>query len=148
MNDGWLSLAWQYQPHSLYLMCTASHSDGQAHSRPHALRQAYCQTAHAAPGASWRTSSIPPDCTLTKHATQLQRNRLTTNRNIDRVPPTTRAGNIFGDILSDEASMLAGSLGLLPSASISGAGPGIYEPVHGSAPDIAGQVSMAGSMDV
>jgi 3-isopropylmalate dehydrogenase len=50
-----------------------------------------------------------------------------------------RAGNIFGDILSDEASMLAGSLGLLPSASISNAGPGIFEPVHGSAPDIAGQ---------
>jgi 3-isopropylmalate dehydrogenase len=48
-------------------------------------------------------------------------------------------GNIFGDILSDEASMLAGSLGLLPSASISGSGPGIYEPIHGSAPDIAGQ---------
>jgi len=48
-------------------------------------------------------------------------------------------GNIFGDILSDEASMLAGSLGLLPSASISGSGPGIFEPVHGSAPDIAGQ---------
>ena len=50
----------------------------------------------------------------------------------------TNAGNIFGDILSDEASMLAGSLGLLPSASISGSGPGIYEPIHGSAPDIAG----------
>jgi isocitrate/isopropylmalate dehydrogenase len=49
------------------------------------------------------------------------------------------AGNIFGDILSDEASMLAGSLGMLPSASISGDGPGIFEPVHGSAPDIAGQ---------
>jgi len=49
------------------------------------------------------------------------------------------AENLFGDILSDEASMLAGSLGMLPSASISGAGPGIYEPVHGSAPDIAGQ---------
>lgn len=47
--------------------------------------------------------------------------------------------NLFGDILSDEASMLAGSLGMLPSASISGDGPGIYEPVHGSAPDIAGQ---------
>ena len=46
--------------------------------------------------------------------------------------------NIFGDILSDEASMLAGSLGLLPSASISGSGPGIFEPIHGSAPDIAG----------
>lgn len=52
-------------------------------------------------------------------------------------PPTP--GNIFGDILSDEASMLAGSLGMLPSASISNAGPGIFEPVHGSAPDIAGQ---------
>ena len=47
--------------------------------------------------------------------------------------------NMFGDILSDEASMLAGSLGLLPSASLSDGGPGLYEPVHGSAPDIAGQ---------
>ena len=47
-------------------------------------------------------------------------------------------GNMFGDILSDEASVLAGSLGLLPSASL-GAGAGLYEPVHGSAPDIAGQ---------
>lgn len=47
-------------------------------------------------------------------------------------------GNLFGDILSDEASMLAGSLGLLPSASIGG-GTGLYEPVHGSAPDIAGK---------
>jgi 3-isopropylmalate dehydrogenase len=46
--------------------------------------------------------------------------------------------NMFGDILSDEASMLAGSLGLLPSASIGGS-VGLYEPVHGSAPDIAGQ---------
>jgi len=51
---------------------------------------------------------------------------------------TVVTGNIFGDILSDEASMLAGSLGMLPSASISGEGPGIFEPVHGSAPDIAG----------
>jgi 3-isopropylmalate dehydrogenase len=51
--------------------------------------------------------------------------------------------NMFGDILSDEASVLTGSLGLLPSASIgattSAAGPGLFEPVHGSAPDIAGQ---------
>ncbi len=47
-------------------------------------------------------------------------------------------GNLFGDILSDEASVLAGSLGLLPSASIGGK-VGIYEPVHGSAPDIAGK---------
>ncbi|MFV1991439.1 MAG: 3-isopropylmalate dehydrogenase, partial [Acidimicrobiales bacterium] len=47
-------------------------------------------------------------------------------------------GNMFGDILTDEASMLPGSLGLLPSASIGESGPGLYEPIHGSAPDIAG----------
>ena len=48
--------------------------------------------------------------------------------------------NMFGDILTDEASMLAGSMGLLPSASLGdGGGPGLYEPIHGSAPDIAGQ---------
>ena len=47
--------------------------------------------------------------------------------------------NMFGDILSDEASMLIGSLGMLPSASLSAAGTGLYEPIHGSAPDIAGQ---------
>ncbi len=46
--------------------------------------------------------------------------------------------NLFGDILSDEAAMLTGSLGMLPSASLGEAGPGLYEPVHGSAPDIAG----------
>lgn len=48
-------------------------------------------------------------------------------------------GNMFGDILTDEASMLPGSLGLLPSASLGHPGPGLYEPIHGSAPDIAGQ---------
>jgi 3-isopropylmalate dehydrogenase len=47
--------------------------------------------------------------------------------------------NMFGDILTDEASMLAGSVGLLPSASLGDARRGLYEPVHGSAPDIAGQ---------
>jgi 3-isopropylmalate dehydrogenase len=47
--------------------------------------------------------------------------------------------NMFGDILSDEAAMLTGSLGMLPSASLGEGGPGIFEPVHGSAPDIAGQ---------
>jgi 3-isopropylmalate dehydrogenase len=46
--------------------------------------------------------------------------------------------NMFGDILSDEAAMLTGSLGMLPSASLGEAGPGVFEPVHGSAPDIAG----------
>ena len=48
-------------------------------------------------------------------------------------------GNIFGDILSDEASMLTGSLGMLPSASLSDTKTGMYEPIHGSAPDIKGQ---------
>jgi 3-isopropylmalate dehydrogenase len=47
--------------------------------------------------------------------------------------------NMFGDILSDEAAMLTGSIGLLPSASLGQDGPGVFEPVHGSAPDIAGQ---------
>ena len=47
--------------------------------------------------------------------------------------------NLFGDILSDEASVLTGSLGMLPSASISTNGPNLYEPIHGSAPDIAGK---------
>ena len=47
--------------------------------------------------------------------------------------------NIFGDILSDEASMIAGSIGMLASASLSGSKLGLYEPIHGSAPDIAGQ---------
>ena len=47
--------------------------------------------------------------------------------------------NMFGDILSDEAAMLTGSLGMLPSASLGEGGPGLFEPVHGSAPDIAGQ---------
>merc|ERR1719469_655165 len=51
---------------------------------------------------------------------------------------TMVTGNIFGDILSDEASMLVGSLGMLPSASIGESGPGVFEPCHGSAPDIAG----------
>ncbi len=50
------------------------------------------------------------------------------------------ADNLFGDLLSDEASMLTGSIGMLPSASLGDPGvPGLYEPVHGSAPDIAGQ---------
>jgi 3-isopropylmalate dehydrogenase len=48
-------------------------------------------------------------------------------------------GNLFGDILSDQASMCAGSIGMLPSASLDGSGKGLYEPIHGSAPDIAGQ---------
>jgi 3-isopropylmalate dehydrogenase len=47
--------------------------------------------------------------------------------------------NMFGDILTDEASMLAGSLGLLPSASLGNVARGLYEPIHGSAPDIAGR---------
>lgn len=48
-------------------------------------------------------------------------------------------GNLFGDILTDEGSMLPGSLGMLPSASLGDSQPGLYEPIHGSAPDIAGE---------
>lgn len=48
-------------------------------------------------------------------------------------------GNLFGDILSDQASMCAGSIGMLPSAALGATGQGLYEPIHGSAPDIAGQ---------
>jgi 3-isopropylmalate dehydrogenase len=48
-------------------------------------------------------------------------------------------GNMFGDILSDEASMLTGSIGMLPSASLDANNKGMYEPIHGSAPDIAGK---------
>jgi 3-isopropylmalate dehydrogenase len=47
--------------------------------------------------------------------------------------------NMFGDILTDEAAVLAGSMGMLPSASLGAGGPGLYEPIHGSAPDIAGK---------
>ncbi|XP_027187150.1 3-isopropylmalate dehydrogenase 2, chloroplastic-like isoform X2 [Cicer arietinum] len=52
---------------------------------------------------------------------------------------TIVTNNIFGDILSDEASMITGSIGMLPSASVGDSGPGLFEPIHGSAPDIAGQ---------
>ncbi|MFM2430321.1 MAG: hypothetical protein RLZZ511_1534 [Cyanobacteriota bacterium] len=52
---------------------------------------------------------------------------------------TIVTSNLFGDILSDVAAMLTGSIGMLPSASLGASGPGVYEPVHGSAPDIAGQ---------
>jgi 3-isopropylmalate dehydrogenase len=47
--------------------------------------------------------------------------------------------NLFGDILTDEGAMLPGSMGMLPSASLGSSGPGLYEPIHGSAPDIAGK---------
>jgi 3-isopropylmalate dehydrogenase len=52
---------------------------------------------------------------------------------------TIVTGNIFGDILSDAASMLSGSIGMLPSASLDEHNKGMYEPIHGSAPDIAGK---------
>ncbi len=52
---------------------------------------------------------------------------------------TIVTGNLFGDILSDAAAMLTGSIGMLPSASLGASNPGLFEPVHGSAPDIAGQ---------
>ncbi len=77
-----------------------------------------------------------PDVTLThmlvdNAAMQLVRNP----RQFDVIV----TGNMFGDILSDEASMLTGSIGMLPSASLNATGQGLYEPIHGSAPDIAGR---------
>jgi 3-isopropylmalate dehydrogenase len=56
-----------------------------------------------------------------------------------RAPKQFDTGNIFGDILSDAAAMLTGSIGMLPSASLAGDSKGLYEPVHGTAPDIAGK---------
>ena len=56
--------------------------------------------------------------------------------------------NMFGDILSDEAAMLTGSIGMLPSASVGADGPGLFEPVHGSAPDIAGTGTRESAGDV
>jgi 3-isopropylmalate dehydrogenase len=82
------------------------------------------------------TAADYPDVTLThmyvdNAAMQLVRNP----RQFDVIV----TGNLFGDILSDEASMLAGSIGMLPSASLDANQKGLYEPIHGSAPDIAGQ---------
>lgn len=83
-----------------------------------------------------RVAAAYPDVALThmyvdNAAMQLVRNP----RGFD----TIVTGNLFGDILSDEASMLAGSIGMLPSASLDANGKGLYEPIHGSAPDLAGR---------
>jgi isocitrate dehydrogenase len=56
-------------------------------------------------------------------------------------------GNLFGDILSDEAAMLTGSIGMLPSASLDADNKGLYEPCHGSAPDIAGRAGQSAGHD-
>mgnify|MGYP000659300037 CR=1 FL=1 len=69
--------------------------------------------------------------TLVRHEAK----RLATQKGIDVI----LTGNLFGDILSDEAAVLAGSLGTLPSASLGAGGPGLFEPIHGSAPDLAGR---------
>lgn len=74
-----------------------------------------------------------PERTLTKH---VWRTEIVHPRQFGII----LTDNLFGDILSDEASMLTGSIGMLPSASLGDPGkPGLYEPIHGSAPDIAGQ---------
>ena len=69
------------------------------------------------------------------HATCITIPFITTTRCSSTIVTT----NMFGDILSDAAAMLTGSIGMLPSASLDASGKGLYEPVHGSAPDIAGQ---------
>jgi len=77
-----------------------------------------------------------PDVTLTHHLVDSCAMRLITNAAEFDVIVTE---NMFGDILTDEASVLAGSLGMLPSASLGSSKLGVYEPIHGSAPDIAGK---------
>ena len=83
---------------------------------------------------SFALSCLP----FTAHAAEAAKSRVPwTNTRLVGTPEVTE--NMFGDILTDEGSMLPGSLGMLPSASIGSSGPGLYEPIHGSAPDIAGK---------
>ncbi len=82
------------------------------------------------------TSSEYPDVILTHQLVDNAAMQLVRNPKQFDVIVT---GNLFGDILSDEASMLTGSIGMLPSASLNEKGVGLYEPIHGSAPDIAGK---------
>lgn len=89
----------------------------------------------------WRSIAVEvskdfPDVTLEHQLVDSAAMRLITSAKDFDVIVT---GNMFGDILSDEASVLSGSLGLLPSASLGATSLGLYEPIHGSAPDIAGQ---------
>jgi 3-isopropylmalate dehydrogenase len=89
----------------------------------------------------WRQVSLQvaaryPDVTLDTLLVDTASMRLITNPAGFDVIVTE---NMFGDILTDEASVLAGSMGMLPSASLGSSGPGLYEPIHGSAPDIAGR---------
>jgi 3-isopropylmalate dehydrogenase len=89
----------------------------------------------------WRQTAIEigrdnPDITLEHTLVDTASMRLITAPSSFDVVVTE---NMFGDILTDEASVLAGSMGMLPSASLGSSGPGVYEPVHGSAPDIAGR---------
>ena len=87
--------------------------DGRAASRAATPRSSSSTCWSTTPPCSWSPSPARFDVILTE--------------------------NMFGDILSDEAAMLTGSLGMLPSASLGAGGPGLFEPVHGSAPDIAGK---------
>lgn len=85
---------------------------------------------------SWRVAQSYPDVTLDYLLVDTASMRLITHPAGFDVVVTE---NMFGDILTDEASVLAGSMGMLPSASLGEGGPGLYEPIHGSAPDIAGK---------
>ena len=89
----------------------------------------------------WRQTAVQigkkyPDITLEHVLVDTAAMRLVSNPASFDVVVTE---NMFGDILTDEAAVLVGSMGLLPSASLGSSGPGLYEPIHGSAPDIAGK---------
>ena len=103
-------------------------------------------------GISTRYFCMPPDWYLAPHG-WVERSHLYVEHAVDLLADAAAmhlvkapkdinvllADNLFGDILSDEASMLTGSIGMLPSASLDASGKGLYEPSHGSAPDIAGK---------
>ena len=107
-----------------------------ARKSPRSIRPT-CSKSRAC-GARWprRSAQRYPDVTLEHMLVDTAAMRLVTNPAGFDVIVTE---NMFGDILTDEASVLAGSMGMLPSASLGSGGPGLYEPIHGSAPDIAGK---------
>ncbi len=103
-----------------------------ASTRPTSWRP---RASGARPSSPSTSASSPTSRSSTSSSTTPRCSWSPTRRSFDVIVTE----NLFGDILSDEAAMLTGSIGMLPSASLGGDGPGLFEPVHGSAPDIAGQ---------
>ena len=120
--------------------------------RAHRPRRLPGRALRASPASTRPTCSRPPGCgARSSRACTRASSRTSSSSTCSSTTPRCSSSprprhfdvilteNMFGDILSDEAAMLTGSIGLLPSASLGAGGPGLFEPVHGSAPDIAGQ---------